>query len=99
MNISAMQEFSPLKLSWEKQNKEQSGVAGPFGQIFQNTIKDVVQNEKTLEESQYMLSIGEIDDAHTVPIAAANAQLSVDLMLQLRNKAVEAYNELLRIAL
>ncbi len=99
MKISAMQEFSPLKLSWENQNEEQKGVAVPFGQIFQNAIQDVAENEKTLEESQYMLSVGEIDDAHTVPIAAANAQLSVDLMLQLRNKAVESYNELMRIAL
>lgn len=99
MNISAMQEFSPLKLSWEQQKEESKGAMIPFEGVFQSVIQDVAQNEKTLEESQYMLSVGEIDDAHTVPIAAANAQLSVDLMLQLRNKAVEAFNELMRISL
>ena len=52
-----------------------------------------------LEDKQYLLATGQIDDAHTVPIAAAEAQLSVDLLVQLRNKAVEAYNELMRISL
>lgn len=99
MNVSAMQEFSPLKLSWEAQKEESKGAMIPFGEVFQSAIQNVAQNEKTLEESQYMLSVGEIDDAHTVPIAAANAQLSVDLMVQLRNKAVEAFNELMRISL
>lgn len=99
MNVSTMQEFSPLKLSWEQQTTESKGTMVPFGEVFQSAIQNVAQNEKTLEESQYMLSIGEIDDAHTVPIAAANAQLSVDLMVQLRNKAVESFNELMRISL
>lgn len=94
-----MQEFFPLKLSWEQQTPESKGTMVPFGEVFQSAIQNVAQNERTLEESQYMLSIGEIDDAHTVPIAAANAQLSVDLMVQLRNKAVESYNELMRITL
>ena len=55
--------------------------------------------QKNLEDKQYLLATGQIDDAHTVPIAAAEAQLSVDLLVQLRNKAVEAYNELMRISL
>ncbi|HCR83117.1 MAG TPA: flagellar hook-basal body complex protein FliE, partial [Lachnospiraceae bacterium] len=32
-------------------------------------------------------------------IAASEAQLSVDMLVQLRNKAIESYNELMRISL
>ena len=46
-----------------------------------------------------MLATGQTDDAHTEPIAAAKAQLSVELLVQLRNKALEAYNEIMRINL
>ena len=70
-----------------------------FKEVFSDAIQNVKDTQKNLEDKQYLLATGQIDDAHTVPIAAAEAQLSVDLLVQLRNKAVEAYNELMRISL
>ena len=70
-----------------------------FKDVFSDAIQNVKDTQKNLEDKQYLLATGQIDDAHTVPIAAAEAQLSVDLRVQLRNKAVEAYNELMRISL
>lgn len=70
-----------------------------FKDIFSDAIKNVTDAERNLEDKQYLLATGQIDDAHTVPIAAAEAQLSIDLLVSLRNKAVEAYNELMRISL
>ncbi|MCI8321261.1 MAG: flagellar hook-basal body complex protein FliE [Dorea sp.] len=70
-----------------------------FKDIFSDMVQNVKDTQKNLEDKQYLLATGQIDDAHTVPIAAAEAQLSVDLLVQLRNKAVEAYNELMRISL
>ena len=70
-----------------------------FKDVFSDAIQNVKYTQKNLEDKQYLLATGQIDDAHTVPIAAAEAQLSVDLLVQLRNKAVEAYNELMRISL
>lgn len=70
-----------------------------FKDIFQNAVKDVEDSQANLETQQYLLSTGQIDDAHTVPVAASEAQLAVDLLVQLRNKAVESYNELMRINL
>lgn len=70
-----------------------------FKDVFSDAIKNVTDAERNLENKQYLLATGQIDDAHTVPIAAAEAQLSIDLLVSLRNKAVEAYNELMRISL
>lgn len=70
-----------------------------FKDVFADAIQNVKDTQKNLEDKQYLLATGQIDDAHTVPIAAAEAKLSVDLLVQLRNKAVEAYNELMRISL
>ena len=70
-----------------------------FKEVFSEELQNVKDTQKNLEDKQYLLATGQIDDAHTVPIAAAEAQLSVDLLVQLRNKAVEAYNELMRISL
>ena len=35
--------------------------------------------------------------AHTLPIAEAKAGLALDVMISLRNKTMEAYNELIKI--
>lgn len=69
-----------------------------FKDVFQNAIQDVISTDQNLTNQEYLLSTGQIDDAHTVPIAAAEAQLSIDLLVQLRNKALEAFNEINRIS-
>ena len=50
-----------------------------------------------MEHKQYLLSTGQLDDAHTLPIAEAKASLSVDVLITLRNKTLEAYNELIKM--
>lgn len=46
---------------------------------------------------QYALSVGETDDPHNLMIAANKAELSVELLVQLRNKALESYDQLIKI--
>lgn len=70
-----------------------------FADVFQKAIDDVITTEDEYQKAKYMLATGQTDDAHTEPIAAAKAQLSVELLVQLRNKALEAYNEIMRINL
>ena len=52
-----------------------------------------------MERKNKLLSTGQLDDAHTLPIAEAKAALSLDVLISLRNKAVETYNELMKISL
>lgn len=68
-----------------------------FISVFQNAIQSVVETDNEYVEKQYQLATGQIDDVHTVPIAATKAQASVDLLVQLRNKAMDSYNELIRM--
>ncbi len=100
MFTTQIKALTPMQLSFEQQSQknEQQDIV-PFQDIFETAVKDAYQKEKELEKSQYLLATGQIDDPHTVPAAAAQAQLSVDLMVQLRNKALDAYNELMRINL
>ncbi len=67
-----------------------------FTNIFESAISGVKETQAELDVQQYLLATGEIDDPHNVTIAAANAQLSVDLLVQIRNSAIEAYNELIK---
>lgn len=82
-----------------KQTQQNEEAQGIFGSIFQDAINNVVETENAYQHEKYKLATGQTDDVHTVPIAGAKAQLSVDLLIQLRNKALDAYNEVMRINL
>lgn len=71
--------------------------ASLFKDIFKNTVNQVKETQADVEHKQYLLSTGQLDDAHTLPIAEAKAGLALDVMISLRNKTMEAYNELIKI--
>ena len=68
-----------------------------FKDIFKNTVNQVKETQADVEHKQYLLATGQLDDAHTLPIAEAKAGLALDVMISLRNKTMEAYNELIKI--
>ena len=75
----------------------QESEAGTFGSIFQSAIDYVKETDAEKTEAQYLMATGQLDNPADLTIAAAKAQIAVDLLVQLRNKALEAYNELKNI--
>ena len=64
----------------------------------EDTIQNVYDTQKDVEQKQYLLATGQLEDAHSLPIAQAKAELSLEVMISLRNKAMEAYNEILKMS-
>lgn len=73
-----------------------SEAASPFKAIFQNAIEDVKQTEQQTALDSEQLVTGSIDDLHTLGIDSTKAYLSVRMLVEIRNKALDAYNELMR---
>lgn len=72
---------------------------GVFADIFQTAIDNVKTTDKELSEAQYLLATGQLDNPAEVTVAATKATAAVELLIQLRNKALDAYGELNRISL
>ena len=70
-----------------------------FADVFRKAIDDVIATEDEYQKQKYLLATGQTADPHAEPVAAAKAQLAVDLLVQLRNKALDAYSEIMRINL
>ena len=68
-----------------------------FKSIFDTAIENYRNAEAEVDKDIYKLSIGETDDLHNLMINVEKAQISLDLVIQLRNKALEAYNEIMRM--
>nr|WP_300090094.1 flagellar hook-basal body complex protein FliE [Sedimentibacter sp.] len=90
--INQIAELSKNESTVEKGN-------GLFKSIFDNAMNDYINAEKQVDEDIYKLSTGESDDVHNLMINAQKAELSLDLMIQLRNKTLDAYNEIMRMNL
>ncbi len=106
MEINTNQFITPIKslsssisaLSDPVKDQESQG-AQLFKDVFSNAIQNVKDTQADVENKQYLLATGQLDDAHSLPIAEAKAAISLDLMISLRNKAMESYNELIKMNL
>lgn len=82
-----------------RQKTAGNGQIALFGDVFQSVVNQVKETAADVETKQYLLSTGQLDDAHTLPIAEAKASFSLDVLITLRNKTLESYNELMKISL
>lgn len=95
--------ISPIKM-WkvEPEGKKTADMGTGGESLFKDVLNQVVDQvqvtQKEVEEKQYLLATGQLDDAHSLPIAEAKAALSVDVLISLRNKAMESYNEIMRMS-
>ncbi|MDW5300480.1 MAG: flagellar hook-basal body complex protein FliE [Sedimentibacter sp.] len=76
-------------------NEKSNGVS--FKSIFNNALDNYIDAENKVDEDIYKLAVGESDDVHNLMINTQKAELSLDLVIQLRNKALDAYNEIMRM--
>lgn len=82
-----------------EQEEPAQGVSGMFSDIFQAAIDRVKSTDADKNKAEYLLATGQLDNPAELTIASTKAQLSVDLLVQLRNKALDAYSEVMRLSL
>jgi flagellar hook-basal body complex protein FliE len=75
--------------------------AGGKGGEFQSVLNTAIQAvETTHTEAQTAVNqflTGESEDLHKVALAGQRAELSSELFLQVRNKVISAYQEIMRM--
>ncbi|HZG57894.1 flagellar hook-basal body complex protein FliE [Paenibacillus sp.] len=74
-------------------------VAESFGDILENALQAVDNQEKQVRVLNEQFVTGQISDVHTLMIASEKAQLGLQLTVQVRNKVIEAYQEIMRTQL
>jgi flagellar hook-basal body complex protein FliE len=68
-----------------------------FAEVIGNLVKDVDQLQKTAAATTEKLVTGELQDVHQVVVAMEEAQTSFRLLMEVRNKMVEAYREVMKM--
>lgn len=98
MNISLLTP-QPLELQHSlpaagaKENKDSPS----FSEILQGQLEKVNQLQKEADQLTQDLLTGTVEHLHQVTIAAEQASLALQLTVQIRNKLIEAYQEISRM--
>jgi flagellar hook-basal body complex protein FliE len=79
----------------QKSGSEKSGTG--FGEILKDAISTANELQKQSDQEIQKLMTGESQDLHTTVIAMQKADLSFQMMMQVRNKIVQAYQEIMRM--
>ena len=68
-----------------------------FAEHLQKSIHDVNQKSAEADRMATQMATGKSENIHETMLAATRAELSFNLMVQLRNKALEAYSEVMKM--
>lgn len=74
--------------------------SGPsFSQVLNRALSQVDGDQASADKAIEALATGETNDLAAVMIASERANLSLGLTIQVRNKMLEAYQEIMRMPL
>ena len=93
--IDSLEELQSLKETSASSKQE----TAPFLSIFETAVNNVKQTQADYDNEVYKMATGNSDNLHDITIASSKASLSVDLLVQMRNKVLDAYNEIMQMSL
>ncbi|MEF3304811.1 flagellar hook-basal body complex protein FliE [Paenibacillus sp. GYB003] len=71
-------------------------IAKDFGSFLNDAMNGLNKQQAALDTLNDKFVTGEIADAHRLTIAAEKLSLSLEMTVQIRNKVIEAYQEVMR---
>lgn len=76
---------------------EGAEAGGTFEQVLRRAVNDVRYADAQVETAALGVAAGSVANLHEVMLNLERARLSLELMVSLRNRALEAYQEITRI--
>lgn len=90
--------ISPMRLESQIQAPQnQTNVSNGFSDVLNQAIENVKESQQAADQSAQSLLMGQSDDLHNVMIQAEQAALALELTVQVTSKAINAYNEIMRM--
>lgn len=93
--------ISELRKDRIQREQEIAESSGTSGKSFADTLKDAVHSvddlQKTADHAMASLATGKTKNIPEVLITAEKADIAMKLMVQVRNKIIEAYQEVMKM--
>ena len=93
---SPLQQLESLKKA-DKSSAAGGLEEGKFAELLEDALSEVDELQKSSDGEINKIMSGDINDVHSAMIAMQKADLSFQMVMQIRNKLVEAYQEVMRM--
>lgn len=87
----------PISTTSPQRSSAGPNPTGDFGAMLRNALAEVNQTQLESARMDRLLAQGQLTNVHEAVIAAEKATLSLELTVQIRNKLLEAYQEVMRM--
>lgn len=94
LTISSLPSVAPLDSSGSSSTQ---AAATPFKNVLDNAIQEVEGARTNANQSINQFLSGEGEDLHSTILASQRADLEFQMFLQVRNKVVSAYQEVMKM--
>lgn len=100
MSINMVNMFSSAYKSIESKTQDQPGSNDlSFGNLMTEQLNRLNELQIEADESVRSLALGDAENVHDVMIKAEEAKMALELAVQVRNKLVESYQEVMKLQL
>lgn len=95
INSSAVKPVAVPTIKTASADSNSTGVT--FGQLLSNALGDVNKLQVDANKASVDLATGKIQDVSEAVIATEKASIALQLTMQVRNKVIDAYQEIMRM--
>ncbi len=88
---------APLNMKNEEIALHKNTDTSGFKTALSDALKEVSKTEHISDQKTELLAQGKIDDLHEVMIAAQKATVTVEATVQVQQKVIDIYNEMMRM--
>lgn len=100
MPLSALSPLAPTNLTPSVNTGEGSQPAGTdFGKFLQDALSQVNDLQLNADTASLQLATGKVQDLSTAMVALEKANLSLSMTVSVRDKVIDAYNQIMRMQL
>ncbi len=91
MRIEGLQDFGQLTQKVEKKSEKS------FGEVLQEFVADVNSDLKNAKEAEKLIAEGKVENLENLMYQIAKSDISLRLITEIRNRALESYQEIMRM--
>lgn len=97
IRIGGFPNLRPAEVVTKSEQPAAAATVKEFGQFLSEALGKVEEAQQDAANAAQRLAAGEVRDISGVTIASEKASLALQLTVQVRNKVLEAYQEIMRM--
>lgn len=95
--MEAIQSLAPVLTPGQSKTNAVTQAETSFSDIFKTMVAETNQQQQNADQAMQQLHTGGETNLHEAMISMEKADISLRYMIQVRNKAIDAYQEIMRM--